>query len=88
MEDIGTWPFIVKEHQHRIFLENRPLASERVPVFEFQLCRGPLVLVVVLGALFRDEAGGQISVCACFGCVTWFWSAVSEKQFSILLNRI
>ena len=30
-------------HQHRTFLDNKPSASEMVPVFKFRLCPGPLV---------------------------------------------
>lgn len=34
---------MVKGHQHWIFLDNRPLASERVPGFTLRFCPGPLV---------------------------------------------
>lgn len=30
--------------QHRIFLDNGPIDSERILVFKFHLCPGPLVL--------------------------------------------
>ena len=43
-EDFGNWPFMVKGHQHWIFLDNGPFASESVLVFKFWFCFGPLVL--------------------------------------------
>lgn len=35
---------MVKGREHQICLDKGPLASERVPVFKFWLCPGPLVL--------------------------------------------
>lgn len=35
LEDSRSWPFKVKGHQHQIFLDSGPLASERVLVFTF-----------------------------------------------------
>lgn len=42
LENLGAWPFTVKAHQHRIFLDSGPLTSEQVLVLKFQLCPGPL----------------------------------------------
>lgn len=36
LQDFGTWPFVVKRDQLWIFLDNGPLASERIPVFTVQ----------------------------------------------------
>lgn len=40
LEDLGTWPFMVKGLQHRIFVDNGCFASERAPVFKFRVCPG------------------------------------------------
>lgn len=80
---LGTWAFMVKGHQHWIFLNNGPLASERALVFKFQLHPGPLVLwlrsghrTVVLGA-----SGGQNSLlCTCFSCMTCGLGQLSLKS--------
>lgn len=50
LEDLGAWPFMVKGLQHRIFLDSRPLAPERVLVFKFQ--SRPVVW-------FCDGGGGE-----------------------------
>lgn len=46
---------MVKGHQHQIFLDNGPLASESVLVFSLGLCPGSLLL----GG--REGKGGQVS---------------------------
>ena len=45
-EGPGAWPFRVKGHQQTWRTDS---ASERVLVFKFQLCSGPLVLYVWVG---------------------------------------
>lgn len=44
LEDLGTWPFMVKGHPHQIFLDSGTLASEKVLVFRLGLCPGSLLL--------------------------------------------
>lgn len=80
---------MLKGCQHWIFLDNRSLASGRVPVFKLWLC--PVVLV--LWRRTGDETGSGCNwrsrvLCACVGCmICGFWSVVSEKQLGILLNK-
>lgn len=78
---------MIKGHQCQIFPDNRFLGFERVPVFEFWLCSGPLISWKVeemrfwfLGQLeAKVLSTGHVSA-------AWMWSVVPEKQLSALSN--
>lgn len=79
---------MIKGHQYQIFSDNRFLGSERVPVFEFWFCPGPLISWRVEGIRFwllvqleaKVLSAGHVSA-------AWMWSVVPEKQLSSLSNR-
>ena len=75
--------------QHWIFVDNVPFSSERVLVFKFWSCPGPLVLLSGEGheTLVPGATGVQNSlICAGFGCMTCSFVLLSLKKLSILLG--
>lgn len=92
LQDFGTWPFVVKGDQLRIFLDNGYLASERVPVFTVQLV---ISWSLVLWEwewgwiLIPSTAGGQSSLlCMLQRHDPQPWFAIFEKLFSTSSSRI
>lgn len=90
----GPWSLAIycKGHQHWIFLDSGPLASELVLVLKFQLCPRPLYLFWGPG---RWETASGCSSRPQFsppGMLRlhglWFWCVISEKQLSTSSNRI
>lgn len=73
--------------QHRISLDDGPLASGNVLAFKFGSCPGPLVLRWARGALAPGVTSGQnFLLCACFSSMTCSFRAPPlQDNFDILL---
>lgn len=78
---------MVKRYQHRDFLDNEPLASERAVVFVFQLYPDPLIPLDQRGlvdeTLFLGSDGSQ-STCVSYKTLV----CCHQNQLSIKLIRI
>lgn len=79
---------MVKRYQHRDFLDNEPLASERVVVFVFQLYPDPLIPLDQRGlvdqTLFLSSAGGQST---CVSYKTCVFGLLSPKTTPYQVNQ-
>lgn len=71
----GTWNLALYGKKASIPVlsgQSRPLASERIQMFKFQLCPGPLFPCGGSKTLFLGAAGGQSSLLySCFSCMTY-----------------
>lgn len=82
---------MVKRYQHRDFLDNEPLASERVVVFVFRLYPDPLIPLDQRGlvdeTLFLGSAGGQ-STCVSYKTCVFGLLSPKTTQYQVNQDRI
>lgn len=89
----GTWNLATygEGHQHQIFQDNRPFASEKVQLFKCcygqVLCFSRCVQMWVFGSSCSSKSKFS-PLCLFHLHDLQFWFVVSERQLSILLNSM